>query len=149
MKAPFKVLSIAAFTFGTAATTPAFARSIPASYALPYADPCFSNGGGPITNNCPDYANLEFPLSMDASGWVSATVHAWAPDAAHNVCCIAESMVEEGGGAWIGWRRSSEICLSMPRLNTTLTVTWYAPSNSASHVYCSVGQEARVNFIEW
>jgi hypothetical protein len=134
-----------------AGSTPALARSTPASFGLPWSDRgCFSTRSDGISENtgC-DIANIQFPLTMDVAGWFTAHVHAWAPDVNHNIVCQIKSMTS-GDGGWVTWWSSAGGILAPPfGLGGVIALDYYSYANGAIFLNCSVSRGARITLVEW
>jgi hypothetical protein len=143
---------ISAFGLISAAATPAFARSVPGSYGVARGDACLIELDGSLQNPggtaCPESVTVEYPLIMDAAGWLTVTIHAWAPDPDHNIDCLLQTM-SNGDGGDVYWWRTTPLSLSSFRRGDTIHLTQWVGANSASFVQCNLRQGARINVVEW
>jgi hypothetical protein len=143
---PLAVIGLIAFS------ATAEARSVPASYGLPWSDRgCFSTRTDGVAENtgC-DVARIQFPLIMDAAGWFTATVHAFAPNFGHNVACHMQSMTN-GDGSWVTWWPPSpaDTSLSMFGAGATISMGYPSYANGAVFINCTVSLGARILVVEW
>ena len=138
---------------GTASAT-AHARSVPGHQGVSRSPAhCFFDYGGSIQNrgttdpSCAE-AEIRFPLTMDHAGRVTATIHAFAPDAQHNISCRGQGMTN-GDGGWVLWEPSPSVSLDTFGAGDVISISWNVPAHGAAFVECKVRPGSWINVVEW